>query len=456
MKTAKRFLPFALAVSCAAGGFAQEAGEPAAEHTSLYAALGGGLFANGVFHGAARLFGADFAQTSIDSYWTNLTSTWVWDNDAFLFNHPGHPYQGGLYHAAARAGGFSFYEALFFDTLGSVTWELFGETDIPSCNDLIITTFGGAVFGEMMHRLYLETSSLAGRVAVSPLDALTSAALRKRPRQTHNLSYLSAMSGASWIRSGKGVEREFQNGRENMPLRKDIYNIDIGFEAVYGDPFTHASRVPYSQFEIATQIGGSFWPLWLDWTIIAEGYLFAFNPVFTERDSLSTGFSLHYDMIAGSNINCSSQALDWSVKWKHNFTNTTIALKASAGWTVFGSSQYYPDIAASAAENDFGTGANAKVTFSLLTPRLGTFTLGTYNYLIYIIPHNKPDSSGVDFFNLSCFRYSYPLTKKFSINIDNALYLKHTKSRKRENTVEMTNRVMLYGKWAFIDKGSDT
>jgi len=426
-----------------------------ADEKSLYAALGGGLFVNGVFHGAARLFGADFAQTSLDSFRTNLTSTWVWDNDAFLFNHPGHPYQGGLYHAAARSGGFSFYEALFFDTLGSVTWELFGETDIPAYNDLIITTFGGAVFGEIMHRLYLETPSLAGRAAVSPMDTLTGAVLRNRPRQTHNLYYLSAMTGASWTRSGKGVEREFRNGRENIPLRKDIYNLDIGFEAVYGDPFTHASSVPCSQFEIVTRTGGSFWPLWLDWTIIAEGYLLAFNPVATERDALSTGLSMHYDMITGSNTNCSSQALNWSVKWKRNFTRAAIMLKASAGWTVFGSSQYYPDNIMNTAENDFGTGGNAKITLALTTPRLGTFALGAYHYLIYIIPRNKPDSAGADFFYLSFLGYSYPLTKMFSLNIDNTLYLKHIKSRQRENTVEAANRITLCGKWTFIDKRRD-
>jgi hypothetical protein len=71
------------------------------------------------FHLTSRLFGAGFAQTSLESVKTNLNSPWVWDNDVFLVNHPGHPYQGGLYHAAARSNAFSFYESVFL-----TAWEV--------------------------------------------------------------------------------------------------------------------------------------------------------------------------------------------------------------------------------------------------------------------------------------------------------------------------------------------
>ncbi|MDR0552219.1 MAG: DUF3943 domain-containing protein, partial [Spirochaetaceae bacterium] len=83
-----------------------------AREKKLYPALLGGLFANAAFHLTVRLFGADFAQTNLESIKVNINSLWVWDNDRFPFNHPGHPYQGGLYHAAARASGFTFYESI--------------------------------------------------------------------------------------------------------------------------------------------------------------------------------------------------------------------------------------------------------------------------------------------------------------------------------------------------------
>jgi hypothetical protein len=210
------------------------------EKRALVPALLGGLFTNTIFHLTGRVFGADFAKTSIESIKTNLTSPWVWDSDAFLFNHPGHPYQGGLYHAAARANGFTFYESIFFDGIGSLTWELFGETDIPALNDLIVTTFGGAAFGEMLHLLYLEIPSPWVGALVSPVDALNNAVLRKHPVRTQNLYYLSVMTAAGWIKS---VKEDAQLYDKNNELDySQIYTANIGCEVIYGNPFIQNSK----------------------------------------------------------------------------------------------------------------------------------------------------------------------------------------------------------------------
>jgi hypothetical protein len=407
-----------------------------------------------VFHFTSRLFGADFAQTSIDSIKTNLTSTWVWDSDNFLFNHPGHPYQGGLYHAAARSNGFSFYESMFFDGLGSLTWELFGETDIPALNDLIVTTFGGAIFGEMLHLLYLETDSVWAGILVSPMDALNNAVLRKHPSRTHNLYYFSAMAGPGWIQSIK-EDRQQNNGTEPTPL--SIFTGNIGCEVIYGNPFVQNSKTPYSQFEIKMQLGVSIRSLWLDWTILTDAYLVSFNPIYTEKNILSTGLSMHYDLITGNNTNFASNALDWSLKWKHIFKNSSIELKAHAGWTFFGSSQYYPlaeiagvDLDLHEADNDYGVGCNAKFSFAIQNKKFGEITIGAYSYLLYIIPRNKPDSSGIEFFNLSFFEYSYPFTKNISIFVSNSLYMKSGTSHRNVNVVESADRVILGVKLTFL------
>jgi hypothetical protein len=424
---------------------------------AVYPALLGGLFVNTAFHLTSRLFGADFAQTSLDSIKVNVTSIWVWDSDGFLFNHPGHPYQGGLYHGAARASGFSFYESLFFDALGSVTWELFGETDIPALNDLIVTTYGGAVFGEILHRLYLETPSLPAGVFISPMDALINTVLRRKPQRTHNLYYFDVMSGLAYIKSNKGIQTQF-NDAETASDQKNIFTFNIGCNIIYGNPFLQQSKIPFSQFEIRMQTGGSVFPLWLDWTILIDGYLVSFNPVDTPQDALSTGLSLHYDLITGSNTNFANQSLDWSVKWRRIFKTTAVELKAHLGWTFFGSSQYYPDYSGGAntdvqpMENDFGIGGDAKITFTIQTAKIGTFTFGVFAYILYMIPHNKPDSRGFDYFSLSYFEYAYPFNGRFSINVNNSFYMKNIESRHHPNSVEMANRIMLFVKLMLIDK----
>jgi hypothetical protein len=437
---------------------AQEAGDVQAEEKSLYPALLGGLFTNTVFHFTSRLFGADFSQTSLDSIKTNLTSTWIWDSDSFLFNHPGHPYQGGLYHAAARSNGFGFYESVVFNGLGSLTWELFGETDIPSLNDLIVTTSGGAVFGEMLHLLYLETRSVWIGGLVSPIDMLNNAVWGKHPARTNNLYYFSAMAGTGWIRSIK-EDRQLLRNSETEPVLLNIYTGDIGGEVIYGNPFVQNSKTPYSQFEIKMQLGGSFRSLWLDWTILTDGYLVSFNPIYTGKNMLSTGLSLHYDLITGNNTNFASNALDWSLKWKHIFKNSSIEIKVHAGWTFFGSSQYYPlaevdgiDLDLHESDNDYGIGGNTKFSFSMQNQKLGKLTVGTYGYLLYIIPWNKPDSRGLEVFTLSFLEYSYPITGNLSFFVSNSLYLKSGTSYRKVNVIEAASRIILGIQWTFLEK----
>jgi hypothetical protein len=443
--------------------YPQEIADNGSEEKALYPALLGGLFTNTLFHTTARIFGAGFAQTSLESIKTNLSSPWVWDSDTFLFNHPGHPYQGGLYHTAARSSGFGFYESAFFDALGSLTWELFGETDIPSLNDLIITTFGGAAFGEILHLLYSEIRSPWAAALVSPINALNNAVLKKSPPKTHNLYYFSAITGPGRIQSIK-EDREYlqqlqQDGAE--PGSSHIYTGSIGCEVIYGDPFTGNSKTPYSQFEAKMQLGGSFHPLWLDWTILTDGYLVSYHPVHTGKDMLSAGLTLQYDLIAGNTANFASNALDWSLKWKREFKSARLELKSHIGWTFFGSSEYYPfaepagtNPESHKADNDYGTGGNYKLFFSLYNRRYGKITTGLCSYLLYIIPWNKSDSSGLEFLNLSFLEYTYYFTDRFSIVVNDSLYLKVGALHRRMNVLSVSNRVFIGIQRTFLDRGS--
>ena len=144
--------------------YGQESGEKAAEGErnsgAFFFALGENILSNTLLYLANRYIAQEaWARVTPASMWENLTGPWEWDRDEYFTNQFGHPYQGSIYHAAARSNGFSFYEAILFDAFGSVSWELFFETNAPSINDLISTTLGGAALGEMFHRLYLEISN---------------------------------------------------------------------------------------------------------------------------------------------------------------------------------------------------------------------------------------------------------------------------------------------------------
>jgi len=90
--------------------------------------------------------------TNSHSIHDNLRHGWVVDKDPFTMNQFGHPYSGSLYHGFARSAGLNYWEALAYDFAGSALWEVAGETDPPSLNDQITTSFAGSFLGEALFR----------------------------------------------------------------------------------------------------------------------------------------------------------------------------------------------------------------------------------------------------------------------------------------------------------------
>ena len=100
-------------------------------------------------------------RTNGNTFRKNLTdSKWVIDDDQFSVNQFLHPYSGTVYYGLARSAGLNFWESLAYAGAGSFLWEMGGEKTLPSINDQIATTFGGAFLGEPLFRmanLLLET-----------------------------------------------------------------------------------------------------------------------------------------------------------------------------------------------------------------------------------------------------------------------------------------------------------
>ncbi len=97
--------------------------------------------------------GHEYAKISFKSVKHNLDTGFVWDDDDFSMNQFGHPYHGNLYFNMARTNGHSFWESVPFAFGGSSMWEMFMETDPPQTNDIIQTSIGGAMLGEMTYRI---------------------------------------------------------------------------------------------------------------------------------------------------------------------------------------------------------------------------------------------------------------------------------------------------------------
>lgn len=147
-------------------------------------ALANVAFQNWVIWQANWFRRVDWVPVSRTILWNNLKSGFTFDEDELQTNFFGHPYHGSLMFNSARAVGFGFWGAIPYTLLGSLSWELFGEKELPSTNDLLVTTLGGIILGEIAHRLsseLLDDRTSGGlrllrelaAAAVSPMRGLT-------------------------------------------------------------------------------------------------------------------------------------------------------------------------------------------------------------------------------------------------------------------------------------------
>ena len=98
-------------------------------------------------------FGCCDYDVDLSSIKRNLHRGWNEDRDEFTVNQLGHPYQGSMYHGFARASGLNYWQGLAYTFVGSIFWEIAGETTRPSKNDQISTGIGGTFLGEALFRI---------------------------------------------------------------------------------------------------------------------------------------------------------------------------------------------------------------------------------------------------------------------------------------------------------------
>ena len=98
----------------------------------------------------------DWSETSPRSWWDNLKYGFAYDSDDFKTNQWIHPFNGAAYYNASRANGVSFWPSTLFASFGAFEWEMAGETQRMSFNDMFSTAIGGIALGEVQYRLSSE------------------------------------------------------------------------------------------------------------------------------------------------------------------------------------------------------------------------------------------------------------------------------------------------------------
>jgi hypothetical protein len=378
----------------------------------------------------------DWAYISRGSALTNLHwSAWRWetnDSDSFFNNQIMHPYQGMLYHTAARANGFNYYESFLFSMFGSYTWETFAENMHPSTNDFITTVAGGSIMGEMFHRLFIELYTaypVLGATAgffISEIEWAHSFILRQgvRERSRNTIHELSLTTGFCWSAA------EFNAGNSALAAwREPGAFADI--RIVYGNPFQQRSTIPFNQFELNLSANGAEY---FNLTLISDAYLFSFMPIDELSSQATSGLTLHYDFFSITNnfktimyfaeyknINFSDISLDWTFKYRYDFNSDFYwSAKAHTGFTgiAFSTSNNYTEVI---PRDDYLIGANIKLLLALSHTRWGTLRFDSLLVESVNINGVSMDQGSV-FFGYFDISYSYPLTKTLSLVLADSFY----------------------------------
>ena len=201
------------------------------------------------------VLGSDY-DTDLTTIRRNLRRGWVVENDPYLINQFGHPYQGSIYHGFARSAGHNFWTSLAYTVGGSAFWEIAGETTPPSWNDQISTGFGGAFLGESLFRiasLLLERSNGGSSVWRALAVAATSppTAFNRRVFGQRFDGVFDSRNAPYYRRWQLGASRTTRNERGTSTIRRpNELMADVAIE--YGLPGRpgHAYSRPFDYFTL--------------------------------------------------------------------------------------------------------------------------------------------------------------------------------------------------------------
>jgi hypothetical protein len=404
------------------------------------------LFSNVFVWSVDRYVGdAEFARISLETWKDNLRTTrWDWDQSDFATNQIMHPYHGYSYFAAGRSNGLGFYESTLLAACGSATWELFGERCAPAMNDLIQTSIGGACFGEMLHRLYVEAAGTGSPLAflVSPVDAINGALTRRPAKRPRGAIYsLSVSSGLRYTDA-----RRYQNSDERAEDRARTPGLGYEFDCVYGDPYSQDTIAPFEQFELTMSCVGGY--RWYDLGILSDGYLLAFSPADSETHRATAGLTLNYDVLWTRNIQFAANALDFTVKSQRTMpSGFSLERECQVGAIMLGVANFYsPESDGTTylkdAIHDYGYGAEAKAGLSLVNVPSGlALRLNARVYGMKVLSGTVENSEG----KVICQRYaaecSFPVGRKLSICLRDTYIRENGWYKNVPNVVQTENEV---------------
>ncbi len=349
----------------------------------------------------------------------NLRHGMEWDPNKFKVNFFDHPFHGSIYFNAARTNGFNFWESAPFAFGGSLMWEFFMESEYPSYNDLIMTTFGGIALGESFYRLseqilddratgfnrvWREFTALV----INPIggfNRLVSGAMFRRDHRVNHMrfplrGYFSL--GTSGRVSGTAIEQTSLNPALEVTMH-------------YGKPFEekrHRKPFDYFTFRLWTSQGNGEER---NLTIFARANLIGKHLESGQNQKHLLGISQQYDFVNLDVIKIGS--MSFGPELLSSFPlgkNFTLITGPYLGAIILGAGDNEYVESYQGRNYNYGWGFKGKMDVKLIHPQLGRLYVD-YSYF-YI--DSREGAPGNDQLHVTVVSYNLPLWHRLGIGVE--------------------------------------
>ena len=439
-------------------------------------AIGGVLFFNvGLASYNRFILGADWAKVGPDEWNCFWKREWEFDNDWYWTNFVLHPYQGSIYYQLSRSSNLNYLESFGVTTFGSLFWEYLCETNLPSKNDIVYTTFGAFAVGEMLYRLSLNADELSEIFAtfINPARWWTQPLLRQKPlgttRNIHELSLKAAIGCSnSYTNVINGTNYDYTEN-ENFP-----FFFNPSFSVVYNDPYGHDSNEPFSQFDldISLAIGrgsgvgaDTVYPnfdreFMYEIRIMSDGMLFGRAPKLSENTDTTVGAVLEYQFDWHQFYEISALGPGAAIKQRVRFENSNLEWQAHLAWDILGTTDYYyyhrpiTNLYGNATPRNYsvGTGAMTVLKTRYIMENGFAANFGFRGYAIYDFEDQLPSGSmypttGWELIGVLEAGMEFPVSKIARFGVSGEMYMKRTFYNEMPDIFQMFNTVGAFVKF---------
>jgi len=395
---------------------------------------------------------AEWANISIKSVKHNLQSGFVFDDSDFLMNQFLHPYHGNLYFNSARSNGYNFWESAPFSLGGSFMWEMFMEIEEPSNNDLITTTMGGIMLGEITWRissLILDDSSTGqertwreiGAGVINPIRGLNRLfqGKTKTVSSHHNQQREDIIVQVSLGGNTVGEGMNIFEGKESPLIKAQL---------VYGTPFNNEKRKPFDYFNLHLGINlkgvDTITNFYGDALLWGRNFNFQGNINEMAQDNLLGAFQ-HFDYLANDVYKIAASGVGGGVISRFSaYEGMNLFTSCHVSAIIMGGSN---SAYAQQAHRDYnlGPGYSGKFEGWLINDKYGEMYVGYLRYWLYTLS----GADGTEAIEISNYRVETPISKHFKIGLEYLYYFRTGNYDNYENIEAKNNELRSFVSYRF-------